>query len=188
MTKYFWATVIAVFVLGIVGCKKEKKTGWQTVEVNQQFSLQLPASMTPSKDMHATAILQYADTDSNLYVLGIEDAKENFGEINKKEVSIEDYFKFTESGISEGATDKQQLSVVRRKTKDFNVLEGDYDIKTLFQGREHNLHYRIAVYETKQYFYQIVVWKPMNPACLHVEQMDSITHSFQLIQPTPVKI
>jgi hypothetical protein len=167
---------------------------WQPVKVRNLYQIELPSTFQMGYDMHDYASLQYYDLNHSLFILGIEDAKQNLGDIKRRRLSLAGYFSFVEDNVLE-ATDlfRREETVIcelpgtydnEAKIRDYYVVNEDWAPIPLF--------YRIAVFESSEYFFQIVIWMPYQDHCDHYPTVERITYSFAMLanalgdeKPTP---
>ncbi|MEL6671490.1 MAG: hypothetical protein AAFR61_04835 [Bacteroidota bacterium] len=151
------------------------------VPIGNLYQVDLPSNLQPGYDMHAYASLQYYDTLSNFYILGIEDDKANLGEIKRLRLKLRGYFQFVEGTVF-GRVDSllKESTLEYSFNDDLRVLSGDYYVYNRKWGDD-PVFYRLSVYETQDYFFQIVCWMPYNSHCEAYERLDGITYSFSLI-------
>ena len=133
--------------------------------------------------MHDYASLQYYDTIQELFVLGIEDAKENLGQIKRRRLKLKGYYKYVENTVFDKVdslyTETEQYIRLR---EDLSLSAGDYFAQSKVWGQE-AAFYRIAIYESADHFFQLVLWMPYENHCQEVPWMDSTLRSFNFITP-----
>ncbi|MDX2250033.1 MAG: hypothetical protein SF052_24835 [Bacteroidia bacterium] len=136
--------------------------------------------------MHAYASLQYYDTIQNFYLLGIEDAKQNLGDIKRKRLKLKGYYEFVEGTVLEKA-DSFQIETEQefQLPPDLSVKASDYYVLSKLEEGSIDLFYRIAVYENESYFFQLVFWMPYEGYCSQLEWIETVTQSFTFIQSPP---
>ena len=154
----------------------------QTVSIDELYRIDLPAQLKSGYDMHDYASLQYYDTLRNLYVIGIEDAKENLGQIKRRRLKQKSYFKFVESTVF---SDVDSLVLETEQDydlgPDLKLKAGDYFAMSQNWG-DVPVFYRIAVYENYDYFFQLVIWMPYQDHCHELDTWtDSTMRSFSFL-------
>lgn len=163
-----------------MACEKSTETfDLQVVKVDELYQIELPERLKSGYDMHDYASLQYYDTLTNLYVIGIEDAKENLGQIKRRRLKQKSYFKFVESTVF-----NQVDTLLLETEQDYEISPGvtlkagDYYARSKSWG-EIPVFYRIAVYENYDYFFQLVIWMPYQDHCTELNTWtDSTMRSF----------
>jgi hypothetical protein len=178
--------LLAVFSLfSFSACeKKEDLSGFQDINIQDLYSMRLPAYLKATQ-MSPIATLQYCNRDSGLYVLVVEDAKENFGIKNSKDwkTDVKDYFRHVEKDVLHNE-ETEKVTVLDGKTwlydePKMKMQIGDYEVKVRREGKEYNLVYRIAVAENATHFFQILIWMPQPFDCKKSEFLDEILSSFK---------
>lgn len=178
-------TYIAVILswLGLACENPTPTTRMVEVPVDSLYVVALPSFLQPGYDMHPFASLQYYDTTTQIFVLGLEDAKDNLGAIKRRRLKIKGYFNYVETTILE-RIDSSEYETAFRDTlpqgltlqgRDYFTISDDFD--------EIPLYYRIAVYENDDYFYQLVVWMPYPIHCEYMPWIDSLTRSIRFMPP-----
>ncbi|MEM7373582.1 MAG: hypothetical protein AAF587_33470 [Bacteroidota bacterium] len=145
------------------------------------YQIDLPNNLYKGYDMHDYASLQYYDTLMGVYVLGIEDAKDNLGEIKRKRLKLYSYYAFVEHAVF---LDVDSTILVSEQLfssgKNLEVLAGDYH--TLNKDWENvPIFYRIAIFESPEYFFQLVTWMPYEIHCDFMPWIDTMMTSFHFI-------
>ena len=132
--------------------------------------------------MHDYASLQFYDKNEDFYVLGMEDAKDNLGEINRRRLKLDGYYKFVENTVF-GQIDSVSL-VGSQKFETLGSQKGkagDYFALSFYNDVMYELYYRVAVYESDSHFFQLVIWMPYENYCDKMATIDKITYSFQAL-------
>ncbi|MEZ4828952.1 MAG: hypothetical protein R3C61_22100 [Bacteroidia bacterium] len=172
--------VIALFFMQTTGLPVEH----HTIPIDSLYEVDLPTNLQPGYDMHAYASLQYYDTLQNFYLLGIEDAKQNLGDIKRKRLKLRGYYAFVEGTVLEKADSFQMESDQEIKLQsEISVKAGDYYVTSRVEEEEIELFYRIAVYESDDFFFQLVFWMPYPDYCQQMPWVESVTQSFRFIGP-----
>ena len=176
--------IYIVLFLSIFGCacQQPQIVEAETVIVDQLYSVDLPNNLKPGFDMHDYAGLQHYDTSTDFYVIGIEDAKDNLGAIKRRRLKLKNYYSFVENTVFSRA-DSTQLIADQKFTTDQGIKSqvGDYFVSSQNWGAPYRLFYRIAVYESDDYFFQIVIWMPYDLYCERYKWIEGISNSFQLL-------
>ncbi len=176
-----WITLFMCFsVMLIWGCQETVKPRWQTIPIRNLYTIDLPSSLKPTNEMHEGAALQYYNEDGSLYVICLEELKENIKAI-KSGINMNDYYKMVEDTITSRSTFKRFIQGKKYKNEGLTLKEGDYEVITDLMGQEYHLMYRISVIESKQYFFQLVMYAPYVDSCGVFDLMDTISKSFRLL-------
>lgn len=171
--------------LTLISCNKSvSPVQHHTIPIDSLYQVDIPSNLQPGYDMHAYASLQYYDTIQNFYLLGIEDAKQNLGDIKRKRLKLKGYYEFVEGTVLEKA-DSFQIESDQEFTlpNDIAIKAGDYFVTSKLEAESIELFYRIAVYENENYFFQLVFWMPYKGYCDEIGWVDLVTQSFSFIQP-----
>jgi hypothetical protein len=175
--------IVIVVTLATVSCKQPPPPVERvSVPIDSLYQVDMPSNLQPGYDMHDYASLQYYDTNMDFYLLGIEDAKQNLGEIKRKRLKLRGYFEFVETAVLENAEEHYRVAdqemTLNPKLK---VKSGDYYVKSKQGTEKLDLFYRIAVFENDDYFFQMVFWLPYEKHCEQMNWIDTITNSFTFI-------
>ncbi|MDX1908379.1 MAG: hypothetical protein SF053_15185 [Bacteroidia bacterium] len=177
--------LLLLVALGAACRTPEVPVSWVDVSADSVFTLRLPDRLTAAQDMHEYASIQYYDPLTDFYVLGIEDAKANLGEIKRRRLRLAGYYTFVENIVFETVDTFAPLSAeLLRVRPGIEAQVGDYYAYHAAWG-ETPLYYRLAVYESTHYYFQLVIWTPFEGACDRVAWMDSITYSLDFMDPAP---
>ncbi|MEL6843867.1 MAG: hypothetical protein AAFP02_11710, partial [Bacteroidota bacterium] len=150
----------------------------------QGSSLDLPCLLIAGYEMHDYASLQYYDTEVLFYVIGLEDPKENLGEIKRKQLKIDGYYDHLQRSAFEHIDSVRQIASARfTNPHGIRIQYGDFYTsgKNLAQM---DLFYRICVCENEDYFYQLVIWMPFDTYCDRIDWIDLISSSLHFIGET----
>jgi len=178
--------ITLLILVSVCACEEAKIVEPITVNIDQLYTLELPGNLQPGYDMHDYAGLQYYDTSTDFYILGIEDAKSNLGTIKRKRLRLKGYYEFVENTVFSRADSTYFLAGQEFQTSQgVRVRTGDYYVFTRHWGAPHQLFYRIAVYESEDYFFQIVTWMPFDLYCDRYDWIERISYSFRLVEPAP---
>lgn len=178
--------LLAVFFLFFFSAceKKEDLSGYQDIDIQDLYSLRLPAYLKVTQ-MSPIATLQYCNRDSGLYILVVEDAKENFGIKNSKDwkTDVKDYFRHVEKDVLYNE-ETEDVTVLDSKTwvyeePKMQMQMSDYEVTVKREGKKYDLIYRIAVAENATHFFQILIWMPQPFDCKKSEFLDEILSSFK---------
>ncbi len=156
---------------------------WQRVTIANLYAVDLPTTFEMGFDMHEYAQLQYYDLEHSIFLLGIEDAKENLGDIKRRRLKLRGYFTFVEDIVMEAADTSlieasAQMSLPGTEQRPARFC--DYWVGQ-YEGTDIPLFYRIAVYESPDYFFQLVFWMPYENHCQYYPTIEKISQSFTLL-------
>jgi hypothetical protein len=160
-----------LLMLSLASCSP----GHHEVKVNDLYAITLPADMKPVADLHEDASLQQSDASRPLYVVVIDESKE---EMQKHELDydLEIYFENIVSRKLVESLPEVSIAPPRKTT-----LAGASALVTDVTGKtaSEDIYYKIAVIETPNAFYQVLTWtqgakrKEMEP------EMEKIVNSFR---------
>ena len=175
---------VIVISLILPACNSSSKSGsFQTIEVNRLYRINLPQSFRPARDMHDFAELQYYDTQGTCYVIGIEDSKQKLSEVIQQRLKLDLYYDFVENIVLDKADSSYAKAFQEFETvQGLRVKAGDYYAKSEYWEKKHELFYRVAVYESDTYFFQLVSWMPYESHSSRLSMLDSVFHSFVLVE------
>lgn len=153
---------------------------WHTITMDNQYRIELPDYLVAGYDMHEYAKLQYYSLEKEIFLLGIEDAKTNFGAIKRRRLRLSGYFAYVEDMVLQKADTSTQEGIER-----FTLSEppgiaskvGDYYMENDSTHESPPLYYRIAVFESESLFLQLVFWMPYDQQCEMRSVVDRITRS-----------
>ena len=173
--------ILIVASLGMGCSKKTVQTLPNTLTIDSLYRIDLPDNLVPGYEMHDYASLQYYDTEALFYVIGLEDSKENLGEIKRKQLKLGGYFDHLQRSAFEHIDSVRQIASAEfTNPHGIHIQYGDYYTsgKNLAQM---DLFYRISVCENEDYFYQLVIWMPFDTYCDEIKWIDMISSSLRFI-------
>lgn len=173
-------TLIAWSVL-LLSCDRSAPLKSHTVGIDDLYSVELPAYLKPGYKMHPYAGLQYYDEEAGFYVMCIDDMKENLGPVRRHRIRIKGYYNFVELTVFERADSISLIAQDNFQLNGLNVKTGDYYVSSEYWGDVYEFYYRIAVYESEQYFFQLVMYMPYEDREKEMKWVERITRSFQLL-------
>lgn len=174
--------ITITFCCALAACSAPEEKGYCTVApLDSLYTVTVPKYLKPGFDMHDFAELQYYSTDHNFYLIGIQDAKQSLGNIKRRTIRLDTYYNFVEATVLEKAD-----SLVLEGMELFDISDsvsvkvGDYYARSVYFDQSYDLLYRIGVYETKEYFVQLVIWIPYPNACNYYEETETILRSLSM--------
>jgi hypothetical protein len=165
-----------LFLFFICSCTQPVK--YNEVKVNSQYSLSIPEYMTPTGEMHKQASLQYQNTEKELYLVVIDENKEQM-EAYDLNYDIETYYKNIISIPFNEALKNGKVSIPGRMDIDGNKALVS-EITGTIDGSD--IYYKLVVIESARHFYQIVLWTKQDYKEKMESIMDSIIQSFNEIE------
>lgn len=174
--------IIIAFACILFSCST--KPVFHEVTINGQYSVQLPEYLQPCSDIHPDASLQYQNTESEIYALVIDEKKEAM-ENYDLDYDIETYYKaialqpFSEK-IKDGKISPPGVQTINGHKALVADITGKIDNNEVF--------YRLAVIETTNAFYQMLVWTKAENKEKYMGDFTRIVESFkELLPPSEFK-
>jgi hypothetical protein len=163
----------------LASCTAPDEKGQVTVSpIDSLYTVSVPKYLKPGFDMHDFAELQYYSTSHNFYLIGIQDAKQSLGNIKRRTIQLETYYNFVEATVLEKADSLVLEGMELFKLNDsLSVKVGDYYARSIYFDQTYELLYRIGVYETPEYFVQLVIWVPYESACTYYVDTEQVLRS-----------
>jgi hypothetical protein len=164
---------ILLIVSVVAGCNL-KKTNFKEVKGKTNFTMQMPEYLTEVTDLNADASLQYSNTKEEVYLIVIDDSKE---ELKKADVTytLQQYFDFAAKNL-EGSVSNYKLATPVSKTINGNkALVGEITGK--FQ--QYDVYYKIGAIESPKNFYQVVTWTMGDKKDKYAADMDTMIESLK---------
>ncbi|MGG5575933.1 hypothetical protein ACPDHL_01145 [Myroides sp. C15-4] len=129
--------------LGMVSCN-QKVAPPQTVSVNDQFSMEMPATLAAMTDLYPDAAIQYGNTFKQVYIVAKESPK------------TEDFATFTQKALATYAN-RPDYEIVKEDEVRINGLPGK--IYKLAMSQEGNFMFMIqTMIEGKKGNYELIGW------------------------------
>lgn len=171
-------SIISLFsLLLLTACGGGVQEDYKEVTINDHYSIEIPASMERSNELHDFAQLQFADNDRGYFLIGIE---ENKTELQQLQLfyGLEDYAHFVTRTVADGM---DTVNVVGSSEQDVN---GITCISTdlygaLTSGAEPvEVFYRLMVLESSSFFYQLIAWTSREQSSIFRPIANTIECSF----------
>lgn len=161
-----------------VACKKE--TTFNTITVNDKYSIAIPDYITPCTDLHKNASLQYQNIEKDVYYMVIDERKKLMASYHL-DYDIDLYYKNVASQAFIETLENGKINPPGRQEIDghkalISEITGD------ISGTE--VYYRMAIIETPYAFYQILSWTKSENKETYINDMIKFIESFnELPQP-----
>ncbi|MEM0998897.1 MAG: hypothetical protein AAGN35_17695 [Bacteroidota bacterium] len=171
-------TLTTIGLLLLSACSQSYRPEYRSVVVNEQFRLDIPASMQATNELHDFASLQYADEQNGFFLIGIVEPKEDLENLQLY-YSIEDYADFVQRTVGGG------LDTFNITTTHAHVVNGylcnSADLFGAIRTDEGPLevYYRVTVMESPTYFYQLIGWSGRDNAPVFRSIANQIECSFR---------
>ena len=155
----------------------------QIVEINNDYSLALPNFLSETDSLNPNASLQYQNLDKELFVIVIEEDRQEFTrkiiENKAEEVyppNLKGYTDIVYHSIGEtikisAKTDIIDLEINGLAAKNFTIQGQTQD--------RISVYYSFTLVKGKEKYYQIAQWTAKNQKALFEKQMTEIAASFK---------
>jgi hypothetical protein len=152
-----------------------------TVVVENRYSMTLPFQLSKKTDLNDDASLQYGNGASELYVVVIDDTKEEFREALQKN-DLTDRFSNDLEGFTDliltGFEESASLKNIKQKDAVINGMKAKI-LSATGTSDGHGIYWQIAYVEGKAHYYQILTWTLSEREQRHTEAMSAIINSFR---------
>ena len=155
----------------------------QTIEINEDYSLILPDFLSKTDELNLNASLQYQNLDKELFVIVIEEDRQEFTrkilENKVEEVyppNLKGYTDIVYHSIGEtikisAKTDIEDVEINGLSAKTFTIQGQTQD--------RISVYYSFTLVKGKDKYYQIAQWTAKNQKALFEKQMKEIAASFK---------
>lgn len=165
-----------IFVLGflsILFISCNTNTEYQTVKIKNSYSLDLPQYMGEATDLNAKASLQYQNTFRELYTIVLDEPKSDFP--NPAEANLDGFTAIAKNNLE---TNLQNPTFSKTRDTVINGLKAKlFSLSDASDGVA--IYYQFAYLESKNHFYQILIWTLENRKNQYTTDMDKIIASFK---------
>ncbi len=155
----------------------------QVASQDSIYVVKVPSFLLPGFDMHPFASVQYYDTTTQFFVLGMEDAKDNLGAIKRRRLKLKGYFNYMETTALERIDSFMNEAGFRDTLPQGLVVQSQDYFAVSDTARDFPLFYRISAFENDDFFFQLVIWMPYQIHCENMVWVDSITRSLEFLPP-----
>ena len=144
------------------------------MERREQFIIDVPEYLQETEKINGFASLQFENQEKEIFLLVIEDEKAILQE-NQPNYSFDNYFSFV--------TERFTKSNIR-KTEE-KMINGMFTKQVEAAEMENNreLHYKMAVIEGKEHFYQVITWTSSKNKDSHNPDLQHMIDSFREDRP-----
>ncbi len=154
------------------------------VKINEQYSLEVPKFMTVSKELNDEASLQYQNTEEELYVIVIDEPKDEFVKVFKKEKGWDDkmtvaenYRRVQVASMKSGIKMKGKPVITATKASDVAVEIVDFSGRV--KGVDFPIFYKTGFLECEGFVYMIMTWTLDSKKAFHNQDMEKMIKSFR---------
>lgn len=163
-------------VLFLAGC--QSGVNYKTVDVGNDFTLEVPDYMTEMDLESPLAVLEYGHTMKEHYVMVIE---ENIEELKTYglDMNLEEYSDISVEQIK-GAIDRPIEKEITDGIQEINGMDAiGYKIQGVFPENDLGIVYYIMYYMSAESFYYVASWTLSDYEREHTEAMDKIIYSLK---------
>lgn len=169
--------VLLIFLMACGGSASFKK-----VEIPGKYSIEVPQSLTVALNLHKEASLQYENKLEELYVIVIDETKDEFiRAVTDNQLSdmyppdLNGYTKLITEGFKESLEDCSLSAISDKvinglKSKSFTVT-GTLD--------DEKVYYSMTCFEGKEHFYQMMIWTYASKQDFTRAKFDHMINSFK---------
>lgn len=154
----------------------------QEVKIKNHYSMELPSSMETYKDLHPLASLQYKEKLGELYVIVIDEKKQEMHdalEMNGlSEIYSNDVEGYATLLVDDIKTRIKVKSSTPLKKEKINGLDArTFEVNATVDNMD--IYYNIAYIEGAKTYYQILTWSSISEKSKYMAEMKKIIHSFK---------
>jgi len=148
MKKIFFLLILTV----IISCNTE--TTFSEVNINNRYTILMPAYMKACNDIQKDASLQYQNLEKDIYAIVIDEKKVTMQDYDLN-FNLDTYYNnISSQGFSESIKNGKISIPGRQQINGNKALIADITGKL----EENEVYYKFAVVETPYEFYQILTW------------------------------
>ncbi len=188
--------VLALAVMTNTGCSSKPKTeeerndvkpdeSFKDVKINNLYSMSLPDYLTEGNDLNDEASLQYQNIYKEVYVIVIDEPKQEFidvfkelGEYDDTKGACDNYCEAQMESIEENMETVTSKSKVR-KTKIGGAEARIADVAGTQAGITDAMGFTVAFVEGKENLYMIMTWTFEKDKSKYQDDMDMMINSFK---------
>ncbi|HBF88359.1 MAG TPA: hypothetical protein DDX39_06915 [Bacteroidales bacterium] len=138
-------------------------------------SIMIPAFMDTTSDLHDYAEIQFQSLNDELYLIAISESKDS-----SDIYSLEEYFKIVaDYFINDVLTDGKSNGPLLKEINGMNSAQGYITGNFSTDGGVFNIYYRLGIYETEGYYYQVLTWTIGENRDKFEEVMNAMLSSFK---------
>ena len=161
----------------IISCQENEKT--QTIKIKNQYSLDLPESLSLATNLNTEASLQYQNIFNDLYVIVIDESKQEINSYMKENTdfppNLNGYTQLLKSGLQTSVTNPKFSKTEKKQ------LNGSKSHQISLSGKvdDYKIYYEFAHIEGKNHYYQVFVWTSLEKKEKLSTKMKKIINSFK---------
>ena len=150
------------------------------VKVNEKYSIALPDYLKPAAELHDQASLQYKNEEQDFYTIVIDESKKEMIHYDL-DYDLELYFKnIASSPFLKSIQGGTISNPVKKQINGYDALISE------ITGSVHDtmVYYRLCVIETKNNFYQLLIWTRADSKEKILQDINKIMESFKELPST----
>ncbi len=188
MNKLSSVIIILTVLYTITSCEsKLEDTEFKTVRVKGKYDIQIPQSMSRTRDLNDDADLQYQNVFTNMYTMVIDEPIEPAAQ----NIRFEDYYNDTASFVANylayqrGYVEQDLIGATTntyRETKIHGLPAISSSVTGFFADADDDLTYYLTVIEGKKNVFLIMSWTLGSSKDAHVPIFKKISESFRLLK------
>lgn len=157
----------------------------QLVNINGDYSMMIPKHLKTTTELNDQASLQYQDIYKELYIIVIDESKEEFiktfkdlDEYDDKKSAERNYREVQMKTMAEKLTIETTPEV---KKANIGGLESEIvDFIGMSEGIAEKIYYKFAFIDGKDNMYMVMAWTLASNKDKNSEEMDAMLNSFKL--------
>jgi hypothetical protein len=180
---FIFRMLIVLSFFSLSSCQEEKE--YEARLVNNTYSIEIPLMLTQATSLHDEASLQYQNLQQELYVLAIEEPKNEIHDMIHQEEALTNFTPDFE-GYAKLITENMDLRVRLdhvSELKDTIINGHKAKLQTMESEIDGNkAYYWIGIFEGDKNYYQVITWTLLAKKELHQSKMEHMIYSFKEIQ------
>jgi hypothetical protein len=180
---FIFRMLIVLSFFSFSSCQEEKE--YEARLVNNTYSIEIPLMLTQATSLHDEASLQYQNLQQELYVLAIEEPKNEIHDMIHQEEALTNFTPDFE-GYAKLITENMDLRVRLdhvTELKDTIINGHKAKLQTMESEIDGNkAYYWIGIFEGDKNYYQVITWTLLAKKELHQSKMEHMIYSFKEIQ------
>lgn len=161
-------------------CKKDHT--YETVRIKKQYSVDIPSMLVQSQTLHEEASLQYQNLLQELYVLVLDEPKNEIHQMINEEESLSNFTPDFE-GYVKLITENMELRVRLNNVSELKDMKIN-GLKAKIQTFESDIegltaYYKVGFIEGKKNYYQVMTWTLKSKQDIHEDKMTQMIQSFK---------
>lgn len=176
MTRYILLLLLCASLF--ISCEQTTTTA----HIGNRYTLELPNHFIRTGDINKDASVQYENKVKNIFVIGIDETKDDItAKIAEKKLSAK--YPTTLEGYSQMILDGMETSIAKKQLPPFEETKiGGLKARTIsFEGVSsgNRVYWKIGFIEGANRFYQIMVWTDAENRNSYEKEMAGIINSFK---------